>query len=344
MWNENCKKWITFGMLAIAVIIFLKYILPVCWPVLLAFLFVSCTYDRMIYIEGKYHIPRVVTVGLLCIISVGMVGVTVYFLLRQMMNWCMEGMNVGGGIQEILKSMLHQGCSCMEEWMNLSGQKLESSMIECIENGIIDARNTMLPKVVNGSMVFGRCLFDIFARLAVTMVMIFLLIREYGSFKVHLYRLPFASPVMRIRNRLLEMGKVYLKAQGIIMGFIILLVSIGIYVIGNQHFIFVGILTGILDVFPFIGTGIILIPYSLWMFLQKKIWQGIVLLFLYGACALVRNLLEPKLIGKGMKVSPVMILLSVFIGIKVYGVAGVVLGPFTFILLWEIYKEIDCKH
>lgn len=64
------------------------------------------------------------------------------------------------------------------------------------------------------------------------------------------------------------------------------------------------------------------------------------LLLLYGVCALARELLEPKLIGDRMGIYPVLILLAIYMGIKLYGLSGVVLGPFSFLIIREIYRKI----
>lgn len=63
-------------------------------------------------------------------------------------------------------------------------------------------------------------------------------------------------------------------------------------------------------------------------------------MLLYGGCALVREFLEPKLIGSKMGIYPVVILMAIYTGIKLYGLSGVILGPFSFLIMKEIYQKI----
>ena len=107
--------------------------------------------------------------------------------------------------------------------------------------------------------------------------------------------------------------------------------------------VLVGILTGILDVLPFVGTGITLLPFMLWKFVNGEITRGVILLVTFLVAATARELLEPKLIGKRMNILPVLILLAVYAGVQVFGILGVFLGPFYLMLVQECYEKIY-KH
>lgn len=90
---------------------------------------------------------------------------------------------------------------------------------------------------------------------------------------------------------------------------------------------------------PFIGTGIVLVPLSVWQLLSGQYGRMAVCLALYGACILVRELLEPRLIGKKMGISPIYILFAVYAGVKLFGVGGIVKGPLALIVVCEILKK-----
>ena len=61
---------------------------------------------------------------------------------------------------------------------------------------------------------------------------------------------------------------------------------------------------------------------------------------LYGGCVLIREFLEPKIVGKTMGVWPVAVLVSIYAGIQLFGLAGVVKGPLGFVLIYQIYKSV----
>ena len=65
-------------------------------------------------------------------------------------------------------------------------------------------------------------------------------------------------------------------------------------------------------------------------------------LFLYYViCSFVRELLEPKLVGKHLGVPPLAVLMSIYIGIQLYGGAGVIFGPVSALLIYEVYRIVS---
>ncbi len=64
---------------------------------------------------------------------------------------------------------------------------------------------------------------------------------------------------------------------------------------------------------------------------------------IYGACYLVRELLEPKLMGKQIGMTSLEMIISMYIGIRLFGLAGVILGPVGYLLIVELFHTC-CSH
>ena len=103
-------------------------------------------------------------------------------------------------------------------------------------------------------------------------------------------------------------------------------------------YLVIGILIGICDALPFLGTGICLLPWALFQLLSKKMLSAVGLILIYIVCTLTRQTLEPKLIGERFGVHPLAILMSIYIGIKVYSRGGFLLGPISAFLIWQLMK------
>ena len=103
-------------------------------------------------------------------------------------------------------------------------------------------------------------------------------------------------------------------------------------------------LAGILDALPFIGTGIVLVPLGIQQFLQGQYFRAFFCLLLYVVCIFVRELLEPKLIGKKVGVPPIAILLSIYAGIKLFGIWGIIGGPLGFVMIYQGYLSIERRR
>lgn len=100
----------------------------------------------------------------------------------------------------------------------------------------------------------------------------------------------------------------------------------------------------LLDALPILGTGTILIPWSLVCFLQGNPVQAVGLLGTYAAAALARSFLEPKLVGKHLGLDPLLTLLALYAGYRLWGILGMLLAPLlavTAVQLSTAPKEID---
>jgi predicted PurR-regulated permease PerM len=94
------------------------------------------------------------------------------------------------------------------------------------------------------------------------------------------------------------------------------------------------------DILPVVGTGGFLIPWSVISFINDDYQTGISLLILYGVVMLVRQLIEPKIVGSQIGVHPVLTLGSMFIGIKVLGGIGIIMGPVIFLILKSVIQVV----
>ncbi|RKI29759.1 sporulation integral membrane protein YtvI [bacterium 1xD8-6] len=119
----------------------------------------------------------------------------------------------------------------------------------------------------------------------------------------------------------------YIKAcfQIMIIVFIILFVIFG----GIMHVKYaslLALLTAFLDFLPFLGTGIIITPWAIYCAITGEYVNVIILVVTYVICLLAHRLLEPKLVGDSVGMSPFATLISMFIGYRLIGMLGLILG------------------
>lgn len=114
---------------------------------------------------------------------------------------------------------------------------------------------------------------------------------------------------------------------------------IGFKVLGFENAVILSILTAFLDLLPVIGVGSVLIPLSIFEFIKNDIFKGVGLLVLYLFITLLRNFIEPKLIGKRVDINPLFMLAAIFIGLKIGGVYGMFLLPVSLIVTVNYYKR-----
>lgn len=103
--------------------------------------------------------------------------------------------------------------------------------------------------------------------------------------------------MLEVVVRVIKYIATFIKAQLLIMLTIGGLSMLTLTLTGIPQGVLWGLLAGILDVLPFIGTGIVLIPLAIWQLLQGFYGKALVCVILYAACGLIRECMEPRLIG-----------------------------------------------
>ena len=92
----------------------------------------------------------------------------------------------------------------------------------------------------------------------------------------------------------------------------------------------------IFDAFPVLGSGFIFLPWAIYAFLNQEYYTAAILITTYLITLFVREFLEAKLLGKGLGLSPFFMLAAIFIGIQIFGVTGIFLGPLAIVLVRAI--------
>ena len=114
---------------------------------------------------------------------------------------------------------------------------------------------------------------------------------------------------------------------------------IGLMILRVDYPVLLSVIIAFLDMLPIIGTGTVLIPWSIYEIISGNIYIGIGIIILYIIITVLRNIIEPKIIGKQIGLHPLIALISVFIGLKLLGFVGIFLLPLTIMLLYKMYDK-----
>lgn len=287
----------------IGVYLSLRFILPLTLPFFLAWLSVFF----LIFLQKKIHLklfPLSICFLFFCILLGSAAAFCAIYLLYEPFQ------NLLPVCQEY-----YEQCSGMLSWIpeSLSGIFIEK-----------------MPFVFT-------CLFEIF----LYFISVLLLAKDWEDSQKLLKKLPFSNSIGNALGRITKSVKNWIKAQFKIMLFIVIECCIGYYFLNIPVFFFWAILTGIVDAFPVFGTGTIFIPWLIILILQKNYSFAIWIAVLYIITWLTRELLEPKLLGNGLGLLPIGFLMSVIIGLRLFGALGLLFGPFGVLLVKELWVELE---
>lgn len=324
-----------------AVYFFLKYISPLVAPALVAMLFVTIFGPLLKKIQAKTHIHRqlgaVVLLLLALVLVVGLVWILCSWIAGSLPEW-VQNLEV---IEDDITIIVHRGSEMVGRAIGVDAIYLEQTIMDRILEGMDYIQMEALPGMLSQSLVYVK-VFAAFGGFLVTFIIAaVLLAKDYDDIMNRLLDREECHVLLEVICGVIRYIATFVKAQGIIMSIIAAVAAFTLTVLGIQHGVLWGILAGLMDVLPFVGTGIVLIPLAFMQLFSGHYGIAIACAFLYVVCIFLRELLEPKLIGKKIGVTPIAVLISLYAGIQLFGVWGIIKGPLGFVLIYQTYMSLQ---
>lgn len=340
IWNH---KLIKICFVFAGVWFFFQYLFTLVAPFILAFLMITLCYPLLQRMQKKIPIKKkFLAMGIILPVILLMIGILWAVMIlggRQLEGLPAFCTQVG----EQFQLFFHQCCCGLDGKFGWNGQQIESFVVERMTVIMENVQVQVVPRILSSSYNCFKGIFSAIGFLAITCIAAFLLEKEYAGIVTGLKKSEELRLVWSVVEGVLSYVITFIKAQGVILLIISVMCSITLSVAGVPGGILFGILAGVLDVLPFIGTGIVLVPLSIWQLLNGEYVRMTVCLILYGVCIVTRELLEPKLIGQRIGVAPVCMLLAVYAGVRLFGVGGIIKGPLALIVIVEILKVINTE-
>lgn len=329
---------------AAGVFLGVKYILPVMFPFFVGFLLSEAVHPAASYLASrnlskKLHFSECV-IGSALILTFTLLIFAILFLgaefLTEKVGDCIQYIPV---LRRETEKLIEHCCKGVEYMVGIPAEKSSGYIYQQLEalctymwrqeSGVETAIHSVYACVLGVGMVM----------LSVVSAILFL--QERGKIKAFLEKRTFYKKLMEFVGNFQRAIKEYWKAQIKIMVVICLVCVAGLGILKVKHFFALGLTVGVLDAFPVLGTGLFFVPAGIFFLLQGKVGLGVGFFLLYLFTAVIRQFMEPRLIGSHVGVSPLLVLLSVYLGVILYGSFGFVLGPLSALLFYGIYTSIE---
>jgi len=338
------NRLVTLLFLTGAVYFFLKVIAPLTSPVLTAMLFVTILGPLLQKMQSKLKIHRQVGALLLLLLGFAVLVVLVWVLASWIVGSMEEWVGMLDTLEENLAAAVHGICNAVGGVFKVDSLYLEQAILAWIRDGIDYFQMQFLPGLLSQSLEYVKVLAAMGGFLVTFLIATVLLAKDYDNIMNHLLDREECHVYLEIICGIIRYIATYVKAQVIIMSIIGALAAAVLGVCGIPSGILWGILAGVLDALPFIGTGIVLVPLGIQQLFHANYINAVICLILYVACIFIRELLEPRLIGKRVGVSPIAILLSIYAGIKLFGIWGIIGGPLGFVIIYQSYLSLEKRR
>lgn len=130
----------------------------------------------------------------------------------------------------------------------------------------------------------------------------------------------------------------YVKAELILSGVIFLILLVGFLVMGEPYALLLAFILAVMDFIPIIGSGTAMVPWAVIDVVLGNYRHAIGLMVVWGIIAVFRRVAEPKVVGDQTGLSPIASLVSIYVGMRLAGVAGMILGPVVCLVALSILR------
>lgn len=319
---------------------FLQYITPLVGPVLIAMLFVTIFGPLLKRLQDRFHIHRQVGAVILLAVAGAFVTCLAWILISWIVGSLPEWIDGLGQIKTEVEILVHKGCGTVGHLVGVDSVYLETTIMGHLDDGLGTLGKYTMPGVLSHSLEYVKLLGVLGGFMATFLISTVLLAKDYDDIMNRMLDREECHVVLEVICGVIRYIATFVKAQAMIMAVIGLVAAVVLWVARIPNGVLWGLLAGVLDALPFIGTSIVLIPLAVVQVIQGSYGKAVVCLGLYGLCILLRELLEPRLIGNRMGVPPIAVLVSLYVGIQLFGVAGIIKGPLGFVLVRESYMSI----
>ena len=128
----------------------------------------------------------------------------------------------------------------------------------------------------------------------------------------------------------------YLRAYSLIFLITFAELTIGLLCAGVKRFALIALGIAIFDILPILGSSMIMLPWSIITLLRGNYQQGIILFVVYLVVVIVRQFIEPKIVGERVGLHPLITLVTMYVGLKLFGGIGLFALPICCAVLQQL--------
>lgn len=327
------RKLLIVGITFLAVWLTIRYLFPLLLPFLLGTALALAAEPMVRFWEKKCRLPRAAAAG---------IGVTCTFLLLAALIVLLLALLVRelGNLAGILPDLgegVFQGLSLLQKWLLSLIGRMPQAVQPLLSQAVTDlfSGSTQLLSRATGALlslasnILGKIPGSALG-VGTGILASFMISAKLPGIRVWVRsRLPKNWPtrILPALKSLKDAALGWLRAQFKLSLVTYAIVCLGLLLLRASYAPVWALVIALVDAFPVLGTGTILLPWSLISLIQGDTPRFIGLLGIYAVAALSRSALEPRLVGKQLGLDPLVTLVALYAGFRLWGVLGMLISP-----------------
>lgn len=325
-------------------IVFFTVLLPVVWDLLSPFLIglaVAAALQPLIrFAQKRLHMKRGLAAGIWIALTAILALMLLYwfcsFAVVQLVSAAENAPSIITGMVDVLRTATNRLLDMVQSLPDSVGETIRTSL-NSVYISISDMGMQLAGMLINGAVGFAASLPYAFIYANFLLLAVIFITNRYEGWRQRLSRRQGNSESER-GFRLLKQSAGrglagYIRVQLLFSLLTCLISWVFFQTAGFQYAFLIGFVAALLELIPQFGCGVLYIPWSLICFLVGASKNGWLVLGLYLGYSLLRRVTEPALLGTNLGVSPLASLVGMFVGMRMGGVVGLILGPIVMVVL-----------
>ena len=342
---DKKKKFIInsafIALVGLIIVFVLKYLTALLLPFVIG-LVVAIILNRPItFLTKKTKIPRGIWSFILVLSSlaliftlIGLIGYRIYVEIESFVTWVISNRNsilaTFNEFSEVITGFLTRLPEEISAMVEDAPEKLVSEGVTFLSNNLSTFATTVISGVPN--LVIGMVL---------SVISSVFIAADYPNISNFFHaQLNEKALAITSKSKVLFKENILKMLRGY---FFILLITfselfLGLSLLGVKYAWLLAIIIAVADILPVLGTGIALIPWAIVELFTGEPWMALWIILIYLVITVVRQVIEPKIIGKQVGLSPVLTLIAMYTGLKLFGFFGLIGFPITLIVLIKLHE------
>ena len=350
MQYEKYIKWTIIAILVIVGIFLVPAILKLFLPFILAFIVASSCQRVLDFLNKKLKLHRGISSALIITLLVGLISWILFLLFSKLFIQLKSFIDVMPQTIEKMRetfSVLSDSFNRMYMGFSPKFREFFDSFNFQFSEYLKTAITPLTSSALNIAKRFAVSLPDVVMFFFMFLLSTFFITKDYSliqGFFREVCPKKIQTALRSFKNTAFLAFLTYLKAQLILMSITFTVVSISLLIIGADYPFVMGVLIGLVDALPFFGTAIILIPWAVISLLNGNYMFALGLVIIQVISFVIRQLLEPKVLSSQIGIHPLITLVSIYIGLNIFGIVGIILGPIIALFIVNAYVAYKSKN
>lgn len=343
------RRALTIAGIFLVIFLTIRYLVPLAFPFLLGAALAFASEPMVSFGCNRLHMPRPLAAGISITMAFSFLAMAVVLLAALLMRELGALRNILPAVEQSIRSALEVASVWLLDMAARAPGSLSSLLTEYIRSffsgssAFLERAFNYLLHLASGilSRMPGRAL-----GFGTGILASYMISAKLPQIKSHFQsRLegPKLQACLSTWQRLKQALGGWLKAQLKLSAVTFLLVCVGLLILQISGAPLWAALIAVVDAFPVLGTGSVLVPWSLFSFLQGNPMLAFGLLGLYAAVTVTRTVLEPRLVGKHLGLDPLVTLMALYVGFKLFGLPGLILAPLLAVTAVQLMESVPWK-